>query len=413
MQRPGSVQRFIRLWLPCASMLLLSLLSYADRSVLAILSPTILSALHLSATQYGYAVLAFSLAYMVANPLWGWWMDRRGLWLTVLAAVLLWSVASGAHAWVSGIVGLCVLRALLGFGEGATFPAGLSVVAQTLPAERRAFGLAVAYSGGSLGAALTPLLITPIALRWGWRAAFLMTALFGAVWMVLWIVMKAAGLLPVALPKAVQHVPDKVSAAKPRLTRNVVATACVYGLGAAPLGFGLYAAPLYLSSALHVSQASLGHVLWIPPAGWELGYLVLGRMVDRSRARGRVPTLALFAFFSVAGLIFTLIPLLAHSAHAVALTMLLFFATMFLTGGFVVVSLAHGMQQQGSGDAGFLAGSAISVWAIVTGLLMPLFGHFFDHGQYARSFWLSALLPFIGVAIWKVLQPRMPDLSRA
>lgn len=58
----------LRQWAPALSMTLLGLLSYVDRSVLAILSPTILSSLHLSATQYGYAILVFSLCYMVANP---------------------------------------------------------------------------------------------------------------------------------------------------------------------------------------------------------------------------------------------------------------------------------------------------------------------------------------------------------
>ena len=62
---------FVRQWAPCIAMLLLSLLSYADRSVLAILSPTILADLHLTATQYGYAVSVFSVCYMVSNPVWG------------------------------------------------------------------------------------------------------------------------------------------------------------------------------------------------------------------------------------------------------------------------------------------------------------------------------------------------------
>jgi ACS family hexuronate transporter-like MFS transporter len=127
-------------------MLLLSLLSYADRSVLAILSPTILADLHMSATQYGYAVLAFSICYMLANPVWGYWIDRRGVWVTVLVAVGLWSVASGAHALMLGLLGMCVARGVLGFGEGATFPAGLATVAETLPIERRSFGLGLAYS---------------------------------------------------------------------------------------------------------------------------------------------------------------------------------------------------------------------------------------------------------------------------
>src|SRR5579871_3847399 len=171
-------------------MLLLSFLSYVDRSVLAILSPTILTELHLSATQYGYAILVFSFCYMIANPIWGFWMDRAGLWITTLTAVLVWSLASGGHGLMLGFAGMCIARGVLGFGEGAAFPAGLKTVAETLPLSKRSFGLGIAYSGGSLGAALTPLAITPIALRYGWRYAFALTALLGLAWITLWLILR-------------------------------------------------------------------------------------------------------------------------------------------------------------------------------------------------------------------------------
>jgi ACS family hexuronate transporter-like MFS transporter len=176
-------------------MLLLSALSYADRSVLAILSPTILTDLHMSATQYGYAVAAFSYCYMLANPVWGYWIDRKGVWGTILIAVILWSLASGAHAWMYGVGAMCVARGVLGFGEGATFPAGLATVARTMPVEKRSFALGLAYSGGSLGAVLAPLLITPLALRYGWRSTFLLTAALGLVWVLLWAGLRWSGLL--------------------------------------------------------------------------------------------------------------------------------------------------------------------------------------------------------------------------
>src|ERR1700745_3739037 len=107
---------------------------------------------------------------MAANPIWGWVMDRKGLFWTCFAAVGLWSLASGSHAMMTGLLTMSVFRGVLGFGEGATFPAGLKTVSETLPAEQRSFGLALAYSGGSLGAALTPLIVTPLAIHYGWRA---------------------------------------------------------------------------------------------------------------------------------------------------------------------------------------------------------------------------------------------------
>lgn len=153
-------------------MLLVSLISYIDRNTLALLSPTILKETGLTAEQYGWVISAFSLAYMLANPLWGKWLDRFGLRLGMLLAVSIWTVASASHAVAAGFLGFVLVRALLGFGEGATFPGGLRTVTQTLPLSLRARGVAVAYSGGSLGAVVTPLIITPLALAFGWRAAF-------------------------------------------------------------------------------------------------------------------------------------------------------------------------------------------------------------------------------------------------
>ncbi len=381
-------------------MLLLSLLSYADRSVLAILSPTILSDLHMSATQYGYAVSAFSICYMVANPVWGYFIDRKGVWVTILVAVILWSMASGAHALMYGLIGMCVARGVLGFGEGATFPAGLATVAETMPPERRSFGLGLAYSGGSLGAALAPLVITPIALHYGWRATFVFTAVLGLLWVMLWIALRSSGMYR-AHVAADRVVGEKIAG---RWNRNLFATIAIYGLGAAPLAFGLYAAPLYLSRVLHVNQRSLGHLLWIPPAGWETGYLIWGWIADKRTLRGKGRPGALFASFSLAGFLIVLAPLAARSAHPVLATMVLFYLQMLIAGGFVVLSLSDGMNAQPKENSGFLAGAAISSWAGVTGVLTPVLGHFFDHREYAKGFWLIAFLPVLGTLLWTALR---------
>ena len=396
----SSRSSFVRLWAPCVAMLLLSLLSYADRSVLAILSPTILAELHLSAQQYGYAVSVFSVCYMLANPVWGWWIDRRGVWITILVAVGVWSLASGSHALMMGLGGMCLARGVLGFGEGATFPAGLATVADTLPVEKRSFGLGLAYSGGSLGAALTPLLITPVAIRYGWRSTFYVTAALGLLWIAAWVWLRASGLYPAAAPAVVPIAGSEAG----RWNRNLFATVAIYGLGAAPLAFGLYAAPLYLSRVLHVGQASLGHLLWVPPAGWEAGYLFWGKVADRRNARRAGLPVGIFTGLAVSGFLILLAPMAAVSARPILATMVLFFLQMFVAGGFVVLALSDGMNAQRKEHSGFLAGFAISCWAGVTGLLTPVLGHYFDQKLYMKGFWLIALLPVVGVVLWKVLR---------
>jgi MFS transporter, ACS family, hexuronate transporter len=400
------------LWTPCVAMLLLSFISLVDRSILGILSPVMLRELHLSAGQYGTAILVFSICYMVANPIWGLMMDRVGLFAATGLAVALWSLASGAHALVGGFLGLCLMRGLLGFGEGATFPAGLKAVTETLPPERRSFGLGLAYSGGSLGALLTPIVVVPLALRWGWRSTFLLSAAVGFLWIGGWVLLRVTGFYRSGAAAA-QIQPTKGRAARPKWNRDLFATAAIYGLGAAPLAFGLYSAPLYLTRILHQPQGALGHLLWIPPAGWEAGYLFWGWIADRRRKKGMaagnsvLSPLGLFVLFAAGSMALCLIPYFAGLPHAVAITMAIFFLVMFLSGGYVVIALAHGATTQAAENTGFLAGFSISGWSLTTGVLMAVVGRMFDRAEYTATFWLVAALPAVGVLVWLLL--RDPD----
>ena len=65
-------------WVPAGAMLAVSLISYIDRNTLALLAPTILRETGLSGEQYGFIISAFSIAYMLANPVWGKILDRAG-----------------------------------------------------------------------------------------------------------------------------------------------------------------------------------------------------------------------------------------------------------------------------------------------------------------------------------------------
>src|SRR3954451_11168856 len=203
-------------WTPAGAMLAVSLISYIDRNTLALLAPTILRETGLSGEQYGFIISAFSIAYMLSNPIWGRILDRTGLRRGMTGAVSCWTLASVAPAFAGGLWSFAVARAALGFGEGATFPGGLRTVVQTLPEERRGRGLAVAYSGGSLGAVVAPLIVTPVFQWWGWRAAFACTGLIGVAWLALWAIVSRRPEIR-AIPKPVESVTPAPGPADPAL----------------------------------------------------------------------------------------------------------------------------------------------------------------------------------------------------
>jgi ACS family hexuronate transporter-like MFS transporter len=388
-------------WTPVVSMLLVSLISYVDRSTLALLAPSILRETHLSGEQYGLIISAFSIAYMVSNPLWGWILDRAGLRRGMAAAVAWWSAASLAHAFAGGFWSFGAARAALGFGEGATFPGGLRAVVQTLGKEERGRGLAVAYSGGSLGSLITPLIVTPIFLWWGWRAAFWFTGAIGAAWLLLWAVVSRRKDIREPHREPAGAVTVRPKAGDPALWAFMSA----YALGALPLGFVLYGASLYLAGPLARSQEFIGKVLWIPPLGWEVGYFFWGTLADRSLARGeaRVPALGrMLAACTLLNAAFAAVP-----AAGLWGGLALMFLVMFVSAGFVVLAVAYATHVYSASSAGLIAGAGAGSWSLLVAVAMPLFGRLFDLHRYSVAFWIAAGVPVLGYAGWRWLSRKV------
>ena len=383
-----------------------SLISYIDRNTLALLAPTILRELRLSAEQYGYVISAFSLAYMASNPLWGNWLDRFGLRWGMVAAVTAWTIASASHALAAGFVALVVARAALGFGEGATFPGGIRAAMQTLPASLQSRGTAIAYSGGSLGAVLTPIVITPIAARWGWPGAFWVTGLIGAAWVLGWIVVSRRPDLRTP-PATAARVAAAVSPGDRRLWALVFA----YAFGALPLGFVLYTAPIYLSRALGQTQLEIGHVLWIPPLGWEAGYLFWSWMIDRL-AQAKGPSVGVYARVMGTACALSLPLILTPRLPSLALVMAELFLAMFAGAAFIMGALAYATFAFTTARAGLLAGVGAGSWSAVVAAVMPVFGRLLDRQRYGEAFALAAAFPVAGFLGWLLLARGGSDRGR-
>jgi len=369
-------------------MMLVSTISYIDRNTLALLIPTIQRETGLSAEGYGYVVSAFSVAYMIGNPVWGVFLDRVELRLGMSLAVGLWSLASAGHAWAGSFLSLAVLRFVLGFGEGATFPGSLRTVLQTLPPQSRARGTALSYSGGSLGAIITPILMTPIALWLGWRGGFLFTGFLGLAWLAWWWILSRRDDMAFQ-----RHEGASVFAPVNFKDRRLWGTLASYSMGAVPLGFVLYSASLYLSARFGLSQADLGKVLWIPPLGWECGYFFWGWLLDRMGPASVRRILRISMWLSL--------PLIAAPyVSSLPLLMFQFFFAMFVTSGFIIPSITHATRIVPAASTSLVAGLSAGAFSLLTAMTAPVFGRLFDQHRYEAAFLLAAIFPVMGYWIW-------------
>ena len=372
-------------------MMLGTLLSYLDRQILALLSPMILKETHLSAQAYTETISAFSYAYMVATLIWGPVLDRIGLRLGMLLSLSIWMFASASHALVSTFLGFATARAVLGLGEGSMFPGGFRTAMDSLPVDKQARGIALAYSGSSIGSIVAPFIFIPIALAAGWRSAFLVTPALALIWLILWrTTVNPAKFLHKSTPGRL-----KFPSIFERRFWSLVAS---YALGAFPVGAISYLSALYLSRSFGFTQKELGYVLWIPPAGLEAGYFFWGWVSDRFAPSHPRPR---WLFFVMAALCVPLATITWYHNATLAIALLTF--TMFASGGLVVVTLRTGALAYAANQKSMAAGIASSSFSAGVAILLPVCGKFFDAHNYSAAFTLVAALPLAGTLIWLLL----------
>jgi MFS family permease len=153
-------------------------LAFAD---LGVALPTISTEPHVTMTDLQWANNAFSLACGALVLAAGRFTDLYGRRRILLLGVAVFGAFSLLTAFLSGLGGLVLGRALMGVGAAMILPATLALIPPMFPrAEQpRAFGawMAVAWvgqaAGPAVGGALTSLL--------GWRSLFWTAALVAAV----------------------------------------------------------------------------------------------------------------------------------------------------------------------------------------------------------------------------------------
>jgi len=141
---------------------------------------------HLNKTQIGLVFSAFAYPYLVFQIIGGWVSDRFGARRTLLICGVLWAFATLLTGMALGLLSLLAARLLLGFGEGATFPAASRAMSRWVPRERRGFAQGVTHACARIGNAVAPAVVVYIMATHGWRSSFYVCGAISLVWVALW-----------------------------------------------------------------------------------------------------------------------------------------------------------------------------------------------------------------------------------
>ena len=178
-------------WTICAMLFAATSINYMDPSVIAILKPTLMKPISehgvgMTEVGYGHITAAFMIAYAIGLLVAGRFIDKVGTRIGYMVIMAVWSLSAMGHSLANSVMEFGIMRFTLGLGESGNFPAAIKTTAEWFPQSERSLATGIFNSGTNLGAILASIIVPWVTIYFGWHAAFLVTGVFSAMWIVLW-----------------------------------------------------------------------------------------------------------------------------------------------------------------------------------------------------------------------------------
>ncbi len=385
--------------------------SYLCRVNVSVAGALLMSEFGLTQIQMGRVFSAFLLGYALFQIPAGWSADRWGArrvlilsgWWWVVTTLLMIAVGRWLLQGAAVLGAFLALRFALGVGEAPTFPGAAQGVSRWVaPAHHaRANGLILASIG--LGSALAPPLLSATMIRWGWRAALLVSAVPAAVTAVAWLLAREPGPLKETSGKADSSTGRPPAGMPLRSVKFILLTASYTLQGYVGyifvFWFYLYLVQVrhfdLLRSALLSSMPWLLSIVSIPLGGWISDRLAAGR-AGLTWGRRLVPITGL----GVAG-IFLALGAHAGNAYLAAVCLALSTALVLSVEGPFWATMME-IAGPRSGTAGGIMNMGSNLGGLISPALTPVLA---AHIGWENALLLAAGISLIGALMWFWITP--------
>ena len=367
-----------------------------NQGSLPVILPFLKDALRLSYAATGMIVLTGNITSSLIQPLFGYLADNTARrWLLPLS-VLLSSVGLAFMGLAPSYAAVLALVMITGFGVAAYHPEGYRT-ATAVAGERKATGVSIFSTGGNIGIALGPPLLTALLTGFG---------LAGSLGLLVPGLLVAA-LLTVVLPRLSAPAP---AAARVRANaagaRTMVGAMSLLILVVAirswtQLGFTTFM-PFYWKDVLHGDPRLVGTLLAVFLGAGVIGTLVAGPVADRVGVRRYVVSVFLLATPLAVGFLFV-------SSGPLLFVLLALLGFVLVSTFTVSVVLGQAYLPKNPGMAsGLIVGFAIGAG----GLGASVLGWVADHWGLTAALGISASMPLAGfVAALFLPDPQTGDLG--
>jgi MFS family permease len=278
-QAPRSVnRRQLHGWAVTIWLLIMLIISWADKGVIGLAAVPIMRDLHLSSGEFGLIGSSVFFLFGISTVVVGLVANRVQARWVLAVLVVLWSVAQAPVLLVGVLPALLGSRILLGAAEGPTTPLAIHAIAKWFPDRERSLPVGISNTGASLGLAIAAPVLTFFIVNYGWRSALLVLAVAGVIWTLVWLVIGREGPFTrwaqtmgsdTTTSGAAESLAD---APEPRVPYRKLLGSGTW-LGGLVVGFVCYWTismsaswlPAYLQKGLHYSARTAGNLAGLPP----------------------------------------------------------------------------------------------------------------------------------------------------
>jgi len=406
--------KYLRLRATSVVLLMLCLMyfiTYLDRVNVSTAASGFGKEFNLSKTEIGLVFSAFAYPYLVFQIIGGWVSDKFGARKTLIWCGLLWAVATILTGFAGGLVSLLLARLLLGFGEGATFPAATSAMSRWVAKENRGFAQGITHAFSRIGNAMAPTAVVAVMAVYGWRESFYICGVISLVWVLIWsrvftedpskhprITRQELDILPVAKKKSV-HV-----AWKPLFFRMLPVTLVYFCYGWTLWLFLSWIPQYFLHSYdMEIKKSALfaSGVFFAGVIGDTLGGIISDRILKRTgnlkKARSYMVAVCMFLT------LLALLPLMWTHDRTVSI--------LSLSAGFFFAEMTIGpmwaIPMDIAPDCSGTASGIMNTGSAMAAILSPVIsGYVIDRtGNWELPFVGSIILMGIGVLLCFRIQP--------
>lgn len=185
-------------WWVVTLIALATVINYIDRSAISVLWPAIVEDIFPDETPlerkqiYATISIVFVFSYAFGQAIFGKVFDWIGTRLGFVLSIVVWSLATIAHAFAQGLLTFSIFRAILGIAEAGNWPGATKGNAEWFPIKERALAQGIFNSGAAIGGIIAIPLVAYLTVFFSWQMVFVVIGAFGLLWLIPWLILVKA-----------------------------------------------------------------------------------------------------------------------------------------------------------------------------------------------------------------------------